>query len=174
MLGRTMTRALEFETRQFNFMDVDLGEGIPRTMMIMGGGLLAIWITVLWALFGPPTQVTLLVYFTIPSVIVFYAFQEDPARPRRKRIAGWVHRVRYALRGHRPFVSRTLSKHRDDILPMSYRFGITQAVAALRGRGEVGVWDTSSQDAPHPYTACTPFRVRMKARIISSKEKGHA
>lgn len=174
MLGRTTTRALEFETRQYNFMDFDLGEGIPRTMMIMGGGLLAIWITVLWALFGPPTPTTLLVYFTIPAIVVFFAFQEDPARPRRKRIAGWVHRVRYAVRGHRPFVSRTLSKNRDDILPVSYRFGIAQVVAALRGRGEVGVWDTSSQDAPHPYTACTPLRVHMKARIIPNKDIRHA
>lgn len=173
MQGRTMTRALEFETRQFNFMDIDLGDGIPRTMMIMGGGLLAIWITLLWVLFGPPTQATLLVYFTIPAIVVFFAFQEDPARPRRKRIAGWVHRARYAVRGHRPFVARQLSKNCDDILPVSYRFGIAQAVAALRGRGEVGVWDTSSQAAPHPYTACTPLRVRMKARLIP-EEKRHA
>lgn len=165
MQGRTVTASLEFETRQHEIFGIDLGEGVSRLLLVMGGGLFSLWFAFLYLLFGPPTQMTVMLYVTIPAVVIFYAFQDDPKRARRKRIAGWANRIRYAIRGHRPFVAGALSRAHFDLLPASYRYGIAQLRARIKGDGEGGVWDMTSNAAPHPFTAEKPYSIRISSRI---------
>lgn len=165
MQGRTITKALTFETRQHSLFGVEFGEGIPRTALVLGGGALTVWAGTLWLLFGPPNRLSVMAYFTMPLVVVFFAFQEDPQRPRRKRVAAWVLRLRYAIRGHRPLVGRELSRSSDDTLPAGYRLGWTQVVSKLRGHGDSGVWDTTSSHDTLTFGPMKPYRVRLVAHI---------
>lgn len=165
MQGRTITKALTFETRQHSLFGVEFGEGIPRTALVLGGGALTVWAGTLWLLFGPPNRLSVMAYFTMPLVVVFFAFQEDPQRPRRKRVAAWVLRLRYAIRGHRPLVGRELSRNSDDLLPAGYRLGWTQAASKIRGKGEEGVWDTNRSHDDFSFGPMRPYRVRLTAHI---------
>lgn len=46
-VGRTLTHHFEIETRQYDLLGIDLGEGARRRMIIFGAVIIIVWIALL-------------------------------------------------------------------------------------------------------------------------------
>ena len=163
--GRILTSSFEFETRQHELMGLDLGEGLPRQMLVVGGAILTAWFSILTLIFGLPSAGTFIFYFTAPLALVYVGFQKDKHHPRRKRITTWCLWVRYALLGHRPFVAGRRTCVSFEFLPASQRWNITKAWGIARA-SEESVWDTSKQEAPMTYGATPPIDFSPRCRLV--------
>ena len=68
-VGRTLTHHFEIETRQYDLLGIDLGEGARRRMIIFGAVIILIWIALLVPLVGVPKKPTVSLYVVPPFVI---------------------------------------------------------------------------------------------------------
>lgn len=120
--GRTLTKPLQVESKQHDLFNIDLGDGIPRRMLVAGMVLVAVWCSTLWLLIGPPSSQSSSLYLIPPVLLAYLGFQEDPRQPRRRRITQWSITVRYMTTGHRPVVRMgARSAYRSEYLPISHR-----------------------------------------------------
>ena len=58
MLGRVLTRAFEFQTKQHSLLGFDLGDGVARDFLVLGSLGTAVWFGALSLVFGLPNQQT--------------------------------------------------------------------------------------------------------------------
>ncbi len=56
-------------------MGMDLGEGFPRRALLIGAALIIRMPRTLTLLFGLPNQRTLLIYFSIPLIVIWFGLQ---------------------------------------------------------------------------------------------------
>ena len=53
-VGRTLTHHFEIETRQYDLLGIDLGEGARRRMIIFGAVIIVLWVALLFPFIGVP------------------------------------------------------------------------------------------------------------------------
>lgn len=54
MTGRTLTRHFHIETRQHELFNIDLGEGVPRRMLMFGVVVVLAWVALMAPIVGAP------------------------------------------------------------------------------------------------------------------------
>ena len=91
-VGRTLTHHFEIETRQYDLLGIDLGEGARRRMIIFGEVIILLWIAILFPFIGVPQKGTVSLYVVPPFVITAFGwrpgkFRRLPSRrsPRRRQ-----------------------------------------------------------------------------------------
>jgi hypothetical protein len=148
--GRTLTKVFHVETRQHDLFDIDLGDGVPRRMLIAGCVMVVAWCAGLWALIGAPTAQTSTLYLMPPVLLVYFGFQEAPDQPRRRRLTQWAVKGNYMANGHRPIIRMgARSAYRSELISLRYRTRRLLAFAAhyfpqLRDLLDEDVTSTSS------------------------------
>ena len=121
--GRTVSRQLRIETRQYDLL-IDLGEGIARRNLFLVGLVFPTW----WFLVFNMTHVfnpnLMLLYVVPPSLFMIYGTHESRGNSRRMIFTQAILRARYALTGHRPVIRMGRRKaDRREYVPLSVRFG---------------------------------------------------
>lgn len=149
--GRTLTKHFQIETRQHDLFNIDLGEGIPRRMLVAGLVLVALWFAGMWALLGAPTSQSSTLYLLPPTLIVYFGFQEDPRQPRRRRITQWAIYTRYMVSGHRPIIRMgARSAYRSELVPVTQRTRRLIELLAHPMPQLRSVLERDATDEPHP------------------------
>jgi len=119
MEGRVYTKSFSLETRQYDLFGLDLGEGIPRTLLVAGGGLLLAWCGLMWLLLGPPTKATILLYATVPGLLIWFAFKASKRVTRRRVLVEWILWARFLTRGRKPIINlESREAHRREAPPL--------------------------------------------------------
>ena len=67
--GQTVSRHLEFETRQHK-LGVDLGEGIPRKTLILGLIIYPAWWVIVFSILHGVNQITAMAYLLPPTLFL--------------------------------------------------------------------------------------------------------
>lgn len=131
--GRTLTKHFNLDTKQHELFNLDLGEGIPRRMLVFGVVVTVLWWLLLWPIVGMPNRYTASLYLIPPVLLAFYGYRESDAQPRRKALTQWAIKARYLLSGHKPVIGLgARSAYRSEWLPLSQRWsrdGLLQRVA---------------------------------------------
>lgn len=96
----TDTQHVQIESRQYK-LGIDLGEGIPRITMLVGGLFAAVWWALLFFL-GVPILAYVFFYLAPPGALTFFAIRKD--RGGRYAYVTVVDRIRYLKRRHRPII----------------------------------------------------------------------
>lgn len=127
--GQTVSRHLEFETRQHK-LGVDLGEGIPRKTLILGLIIYPAWWVIVFSILHGVNQITAMAYLLPPTLFLWFGTQESDGNLRRMRFTQGLLRVRYGLTNHRPVI-RCGRREADprEFVPATVRFG--QSLGAL-------------------------------------------
>lgn len=134
-IGHTYTRHFDLETRQHELFGVDLGEGPPRRMLIVGFLAYIIWAGSLLLIFGLPNKVSFTLYFVPPGLITYYGAQRSRRNDRRYNVTQWALTIRYLTRGHRPIINGgRRAAERSEWLPLRARLG-ERAEALLEAPG---------------------------------------
>lgn len=102
--GHTYTDHFRLETRQHELLGVDLGEGVPRRILVLGLVLYVLWDGTLLLLLGLPTKMSATLYLLPPGLLVAYGARPSTRVPRRIALTGWAISARYLITGHRPVV----------------------------------------------------------------------
>ncbi|WP_432089590.1 hypothetical protein [Streptomyces sp. bgisy095] len=102
--GTTYTRHFDVETRQHELLGLDLGEGVPRRVLVLGLVLFVTWTGGFLLLFGAPNKVTFSLYFLPPLLIAAIGTQRSKKMDRRWNITLWTLGARYLVFGHRPII----------------------------------------------------------------------
>ncbi len=148
--GRTLTKHFQIETRQHELFGLDLGDGIPRRMLVTGFVLTTGWFVALWWVAGAPTSDTASFYLLPPVVTAYFGFQENRRQPRRRNLTAWAITARYLLAGHRPIIHLgTRRAERCELIPAPQRFArFYLALAPVFP--QVRAWLDAEADEPGP------------------------
>lgn len=121
--GQTVSRHLKFETRQHN-LGVDLGEGIPRKILILAFIIFPVWWVMVFSVLHGVNQITGMIYLLPPSLFLWFGTQESDGNLRRMRFTQGLLRLRYAATNHRPVI-RWGRREADprEFVPATVRFG---------------------------------------------------
>lgn len=103
LTGRTVTKQLKIEARQYDLFGLDLGDGVVRTRAALGALALVLWI----ALSAPITFATglietrpdigsLIILFP-PIATIMLGFRDDDDVPQRQRITTFALSLRNLL-----------------------------------------------------------------------------
>lgn len=90
----TLTRHLRLETRQYELLGKDLGDGVRRVAMLLGAATFAGWALLLLLLGVPVSPKLGFVYLLPPALITFRGLTADDSG-RRLVVTGWLWRLRY-------------------------------------------------------------------------------
>ncbi|WUJ70094.1 hypothetical protein OG809_34000 [Kribbella soli] len=82
-VGRTLTHHFEIETRQYDLLGIDLGEGARRRMIIFGAVIIVLWIALLFPFIGVPKKPTVSLYVVPPFVITAFGWRPGKFHERR-------------------------------------------------------------------------------------------
>jgi len=99
----TDTAHVKIESRQYEILGRDLGEGIAREKLLLGAIIVGGWVG-LAVLVGVPflSAIGPEVYIAPPLLGTWWALRTDDGG--RPTYAAWLDRFRYLLRRHRPIV----------------------------------------------------------------------
>lgn len=133
LTGRTVTKVLKIESRQYDLMSFDLGEGIRRRLLGLGTLALVSWVVITFpilnatGLVASRPDVASLVILAPPIVLIMIGFLPDDKVPQRMRVTTFALRVRYIARGHLPIVSlgRREATRREQAPLRDRLFGVT-------------------------------------------------
>lgn len=133
--GRTVSRQLHIESRQHELFGVDLGEGIPRKVLLIGAIVFVLWAGLVFSITRTFNQQMMFFYCFPPILFMQLGVQESPKNARRWRFTQLILRIRFALVAHRPvirFGRRAADRH--EFLPLTARFGgqLGQAIARVK------------------------------------------
>jgi hypothetical protein len=121
-VGRTLTHHFEIETRQYDLLGIDLGEGARRRMIIFGAVIVVLWGGLMALILGVPNKTTVSLYIVPPFVITAFGWRPGKYHERRRRVTEWALAVRYALRAHRPVIGLgARAADKSEYLPWSQR-----------------------------------------------------
>lgn len=123
--GQTVSRHLKFETRQHN-LGVDLGEGIPRKILILAFIIYPLWWLLVFSILHGVNQITGIIYLLPPTMFLWFGTRESDGNMLRMRFTQGLLRVRYAFTNHRPVI-RCGRREADprEFVPATVRFGDT-------------------------------------------------
>ncbi|WP_432951308.1 hypothetical protein ACQPXM_41170 (plasmid) [Kribbella sp. CA-253562] len=104
--GRTLTKHLNLETRQYDILGLDLNEGAPRRQVALTAVSFVIWCLLMAPIVGLPGRWEAAIYIVPPMVFAWFAWQKSPTHDgRRRRLTDWLLQLRYTVSGHRPVIS---------------------------------------------------------------------
>lgn len=139
-VGRTLTHHFEIETRQYDLLGIDLGEGARRRMIIFGAVIVVAWVALLIPFLGVPNKTTTTLYVVPPFVITAFGWRPGKYHERRRRVTEWALAVRYALRAHRPVIGLgSRAADRSEYLSWSERLPLHK-MAAVKPGGATPEW----------------------------------
>lgn len=121
--GRTLNKNFHIETRQHDLFNFDLGEGVPRRMLIFVVFVTVAWVLLLAPIVRMPNQYTFSLYVMPPVLFAWFGFRESDTQPRRRNITQWAIRLRYAVSGHKPIIGLgARSAYPTELLPHEQRW----------------------------------------------------
>ncbi|WP_129662446.1 hypothetical protein [Rothia uropygialis] len=151
--GRNVTKQLHIETRQHEFLGLDLGEGPRRRDLLLGLVAFPIWAGLCWAIFGPPLKQTMFLYLAPPILLLTLGVQESERNPRRMKLTMGLMNLRYMFTGHRPVIRLGARKGtKNETLPAVVRFQYQRICEAIN-RPE---WATKSGHVNWDHFATAP------------------
>lgn len=122
--GRTVSRQLKIESRQYDLGLLDLGEGVTRRALFLAALIFPAWGWLVFSVTHAFNPNMMLLYILPPGLFLFYGTADSPHNQRRMIFTQAILRVRYALTGHRPVIRLGRRKaDRREFLPLSVRFG---------------------------------------------------
>ena len=144
-VGRTLTHHFEIETRQYDLLGIDLGEGARRRMIIFGAVIILLWIALLFPYIGVPQKGTVSLYVVPPIVITD------------------------ALRAHRPIIGLgARAADKTEYLPWRERIA-TQKVANLAKARVTPEWEREVVVELDPMVrAGADIAVNQRARLLGA------
>ncbi|MFH0246369.1 hypothetical protein ACGRHY_29010 [Streptomyces sp. HK10] len=104
--SRTYTRHWDLETRQHELLGIDLGEGIPRTMLRYGFVFFGVWWGGWLLLAGFPSQSAVPFFLLPPGWLTYAGAKRSLTYWRRTNLLVWGVHAQYLLRGVQPVVGR--------------------------------------------------------------------
>lgn len=162
-------------------MGMDLGEGFPRRALLIGAALISAWFGLLTLLFGLPNQRTLLIYFSIPLIVIWFGLQPSTKVARRRRMTDWLLRARYVLYSHEGVKNSRPARLRRDRLHLRERVTFEWFHQTFGSRSKD--WDpwTPATSSTRPFTGARPVSTGQELRLmgfdamtqIRDKEKTH-
>jgi hypothetical protein len=178
-VGRTLTHHFEIETRQYDLLGIDLGEGARRRMIIFGAVVVTAWVALLVLILGVPKKPTVSLYVVPPFVMTAFGWRPGKYHDRRRRVTEWALAVRYALRAHRPVIALgARAAHKSEYLRWSERVALRRLGALLRGQ-RTPAWEAGGITADPRYRAGAEIQVSQRARLLGEdhlkrvRRKGH-
>ncbi|HEY0471453.1 MAG TPA: hypothetical protein VGD34_07295 [Kribbella sp.] len=168
-VGRTLTHHFEIETRQYDLLGIDLGEGARRRMIIFGAVIIIVWVALLVPFIGVPRKPTVSLYVVPPFVITAFGWRAGKHHERRRRVTEWALAVRYALRAHRPIIGLgARAADKTEYLPWRERVA-TQKVANLARARVTPEWDREVVVEIDPQVrAGADITVSQRARLLGA------
>lgn len=167
-VGRTLTHHFEIETRQYDLLGIDLGEGARRRMIIFGAVVVTIWVGLLVLVFGLPSKPTVSLYVVPPFVVTAFGWRPGKYHERRRRVTEWALATRYAVRSHRPVIALgARSADRSEYLRWSERVPARRLAALLRGQ-RTPEWEADEVGAHPRYRAGAAIEVNQRARLLGA------
>ncbi|WP_433021233.1 hypothetical protein [Kribbella sp. CA-294648] len=168
-VGRTLTHHFEIETRQYDLLGIDLGEGARRRMIIFGAVIILVWIALLVPFIGVPQKPTVSLYVVPPFVITAFGWRAGKHHERRRRVTEWALAVRYALRSHRPIIGLgARAADKTEYLPWRERVA-TQKMANLARARVTPEWDREDVVELDPQVrAGADITVNQRARLLGA------
>jgi len=170
-VSRTLTHHFEIETRQYDLLGIDLGEGARRRMIIFGAVVVLAWVALLVPILGVPTQTTTSLYIVPPFVITAFGWRAGKYHERRRRVTEWALAVRYALRSHRPIIGLgARAADSSEYLPWRERVS-TQKVANLAKARVTPEWEREEVVVHDPTVrAGADIAVNQRARLLGTDQ----
>lgn len=145
MIGRTLTRHFHIETRQHEVFNIDLGEGVPRRMLMLGVVVTLAWVALMAPIVGVPNRFTFSFYVLPPVLLAYFGFQEDAHQPRRRNLTTWAIRSRYATVGHRPIIGLgSRAAYRSEYVPLDRRLPLEGLVRRIAPWALPPEWEQST------------------------------
>ncbi|MGK4066822.1 hypothetical protein AB0Y14_12300 [Rothia sp. HC945] len=130
--GRNVTKQLNIETRQHEFLGLDLGEGPRRRDLILGIIVFPVWAGLCWLIFGPPMKQTSLFYMAPPILLLTLGVKESDRNHRRIKLTMGLMNLRYMFTAHRPVVRLGARKGtKNETLPAVVRFQYQRICEAI-------------------------------------------
>ncbi|HZO67857.1 MAG: hypothetical protein ACRDP9_01500 [Kribbellaceae bacterium] len=171
-VGRTLTHHFEIETRQYDLLGIDLGEGARRRMIIFGAVIFATWVGLLVLIIGLPTKSSVSLYVVPPFVVTAFGWRPGKYHERRRRVTEWALWVRYALRAHRPVIGLgTRAADRSEYLRWSERVPLRRLAALAKGQ-RPPAWEAGGGGAPLTadprYRAGAEIELNQRARLLGA------
>jgi hypothetical protein len=167
-VGRTLTHHFEIETRQYDLLGIDLGEGARRRMIIFGAVIVAAWVGLLMLVFGLPEKSTVSLYIVPPFVVTAFGWRPGKYHERRRRVTEWALSARYALRAHRPVIGLgSRAADRSEYLRWSERVPLRRMAALVKGQ-RTPAWEAGGITADPRYRAGAEIEVRQRARLLGA------
>ncbi|MFG1820570.1 hypothetical protein ACGFIF_42905 [Kribbella sp. NPDC049174] len=179
--GRTLTKHLNLETRQYDLLIIDLNEGTPRKQLVLSMVSFLLWCLLLapFLRFPGPTEVPF--YIAPPALFAYFAWQKSPSHDgRRHRLTDWAIRVRYALVGHQPVISLGSRKPSPtELIPLRERLPIDSVWRFLDFRqGPTTAWTSSRKRSNRERLPAAPaveiyqsVRLFDAAQITAARDK---
>lgn len=170
--GRTLTKHLRLETRQYDLIGLDLGEGAPRKQLALILVTFVMWVAALAPFLGFPNKYEALVYLLPPGFFAWVAWQDSPGHAgRRRRLTDWLIQLRYALAGHRPVISLgARAATREEMIPLRERLPIEAIWGFLDFRQDLRTpWDhTRNRSDRQRLPASAPIEFDQRVRLFDA------
>jgi hypothetical protein len=167
-VGRTLTHHFEIETRQYDVLGIDLGEGARRRMIIFGAVIVLAWVGLLVLIFGWPSKPTFSLYVVPPFVVTALGWRPGKYHERRRRVTEWALSARYALLSHRPVIALgARAADRSEYLRLSERIPLRRMAALARGQ-KTPDWEAGGITADPRYRAGAEIALSQRARLLGS------
>jgi hypothetical protein len=99
----TDTRAIHIESRQYNIGNFDLGQGLPRIALKIGGFFYLPWWLLLFKVGIPILGPAMMLWVVPPTLALTHGLQLDAGE--RLRLASWADWAMWVLRAHTPIVN---------------------------------------------------------------------
>src|SRR6266540_5870207 len=168
-VGRTLTHHFEIETRQYDLLGMDLGEGARRRMIIFGAVVVTAWVSLLVLILGVPKKPTVSLYVVPPFVITAFGWRAGKHHERRRRVTEWALAVRYALRAHRPIIGLgARAADKTEYLPWRERVATHKVVNLAKAR-VTPEWEREAVVELDPMVrAGADITVNQRARLLGA------
>jgi len=164
--GRTFTKHFHIETRQHEVFNLDLGEGVPRRMLVFGVVVILAWVALLAPIVRTPSAQTFSFYVIPPVLFAYFAFQESATQPRRKNITTWAIKARYMVVGHRPLIRLgARSAYRSEYLPISERIPFDAVLRHIAPWALTPAWERDQASNEELIRAGSPIILDQSARL---------
>lgn len=168
-VGRTLTHHFEIETRQYDLLGIDLGEGARRRMIIFGAVIVLVWVGLLVLIFGWPSKPTVSLYVVPPFVVTAFGWRPGRYHERRRRVTEWALAARYAMRSHRPVIALgARAADKSEYLRVSERIPVRRMAALAKGQ-KTPDWEAGGGDVTDPrHRAGASIALSQRARLLGT------
>lgn len=168
--ARTHTHHLALETRQHEFLGIDLGEGPPRRTLVFGVVVGVVWVLLLVWILGAPTKWTFILYTTPPVLLTYYGTQWAPNMPRRRRYTVWALAIRQLMKGHRPIIGLGMRQpKRSEYLPLRVRRDLPTIGEIVKPWTRRNEWDRTDNELVGASDG-KPVTLRPRVTLYGNRE----